>query len=146
MQPVEVNLHGYRRARCSWSLRRLFSLIHRRACIRGGPWNCAPTGSASAAPAREAWRTAHTFVLVALRKKRARLTFLQHRKIQREVLVVVIRRHVEPLGSQPEVCRRKEPQILSTRVPRRPHRVGKPIGDLLRLAGLHVAYKYRVIH
>ena len=84
-------------------------------------------------------------ILVALGQQRPRLAFLQHREVQTEVLVVIVRRHVEPLRLQAEVRRREEPEILAARVPRRPHRVGQAVGDLLRLAGLDVADEDRVI-
>ncbi len=46
---------------------------------------------------------------------------------------------------QPEVRRGEEPEILAAGVPGRPYRIGKAVGDLLRLAGLDVAHEDRVI-
>ena len=70
---------------------------------------------------------------------------LEHREIQAEVLVVIVRRHVEPLRTQPEIGRREEPQILAAGVPHRPCRVRQAVGHLLRLTRLDVADEDRLV-
>ena len=137
LQPVEVDLHGHRHARRA---RRLSGgLILGFSSGRSG---CCSTAAAAPATASTSRRDAsHTQVLVTLGKERAGLALLQHREIQPEGLLAIVRRHVEPLRAKPVGRRREEPQVLAVGVPRGEHRVGQSVGHLLCLAGLDVAHE-----
>src|SRR5262249_16210714 len=78
--------------------------------------------------------SADAAVFVAFRQQRTRIALLQNREIQSEGCVVIVGRHVEPLRTQTKVSRGEEPEILSARVPRRPHGVRQPISHLFRFA------------
>src|SRR5262249_14350266 len=142
-QSVEVDLNVDRRARRARRLRGSLSL--RRVSGSGAGAGRSATASSTEAGAA-AWRSAaHAIVFIALRQERTGLAFLEDREIKPEVLVVIIRSHIEPLRSQSKIRRSEEPEIFSARVPGRPDGVGQPIGDLFRLAGLDVADKDRMV-
>src|SRR5262249_15664512 len=61
------------------------------------------TASSTEAAAATGRRAAHTVVFIALRQERARLAFLEDCEIKPEVLVVIIRSHIEPLRSQSKI-------------------------------------------
>src|SRR6185503_1630283 len=87
----------------------------------------------------------NTTIFVTLRQQRACISLFQHREIQTESRIVIVRSHVEPLRAQSEICRREKPEILPTRIPRGPNGIRQPVSDLLRLTALDVADEDRVI-
>src|SRR6185369_2712163 len=94
---------------------------------------------------RSACACTDTAIFVTLRQQRTRICFLQHGEIESERRRVIVRSHIEPLRTQTEVGRREKPQILPTRIPRRPRCIRESIGNLLCLACLDVAHEDRVI-
>ena len=129
LQAVEVNLYGHRLGRrllrtACWLVRRRFLPLGSRRLRR---------------------HRLHALVLVALGEQGARLALLQHRQVEPEGLLAVVRGHVEPLGTQAEVGGREEPQVLAAGVPHGVHRVREAVGHLFRLAGLHVAHEDRPV-
>ncbi len=96
--------------------------------------------AARAAPARPRAfiRSGRGALLVALGQQGARLALLEHGQVQPEVLLAVVRRHVEPLRPQAEVRGRQKPQVLPARVEHGIHRVGQAVGDLFRFTRVHI--------
>src|SRR5262245_48893276 len=143
LQSVEVYLNGDRRARRARRLRGRVGLGGVSRSIAGAGRSA--TASSTEAAAATGRRAAHTVVFIALRQERTRLAFLEDCEIKPEVLVMIIRSHIEPLRSQSKIRRSEEPEIFPARVPGRPDGVGQPIRDLFRLAGLDVADEDRVV-
>src|SRR5690349_21756267 len=148
LQSVEIDLHRdwttWFTRRCSLASSLTFTTTSSRRARRR--FAATATGRRIArARRRTSSSTANATILIALRQQRTLIALLQHREVETKVFVVIVRSHVEPLRTQTEIGRREEPQIFAARVPRRPHRIGESVSDLLRLTRLDVADEDRVI-
>jgi hypothetical protein len=106
-----------------------------------------PAARSTAAPTRGAATTrTNAGIFVAFRQERRRLVLAEYGEVQPERLRPVVRRHIEPLRSEPEVGGREKPEVLAAGVPRGPHRVGEAVRHLDALTRLHVRGHDDAVH
>jgi hypothetical protein len=105
-EPVEIDLHRNGRARPRRLLRLLGTTSTSTSTSTGtstGTSTSTSTCTCTCTCTCTTPSSRHPRVLVTLRQQGTWLVFLQHREVEPEVLVVVVRCHVEPLRAQREV-------------------------------------------